>query len=117
MTPTRIIYIKRIVIGFAISTPAVAATTWSLVTYVPNVPPAAIAVGAWFATFYPMMLIVRSAVRDAHRAGEVERRLPALRRVRAMVRNRTDVDALEGSPSDRTSKMRDESLVTTSVGD
>ena len=118
--PTRVICIKRIVIGLTISVAAVAVTTWSLVTYVPNVPAEVVAVGSWFATFYTMTLVVRSAVREAYHTGEVDRRLSEFRRDRTLIRNEEDANAPAtrgAARSDRVAGSRDESPVTASAGE
>lgn len=85
MSGPRFICFKRSVIGFAASCLAVTVTVWALATYVPRRAPVLFAVGAAFATFYCMTLALRAAVREAYRAGEVGRRLPARRTPRSIM--------------------------------
>ncbi|MCB9858210.1 MAG: hypothetical protein H6818_21195 [Phycisphaerales bacterium] len=84
MIRPKFICFKRAVIGFVASCLAVAVTIWAMQTYVPQSSRLVFAVGAAFATFYCMTLAMRSAVREAHRAGEVGRRLPARRTPRTI---------------------------------
>ncbi len=79
MERSRIICLKRIVIGFVVSCLAVSVTVWAMMTYVPQSSPIFFAIGAAFATFYCMTFTMRAAIRESYHAGEVGRRLPVRR--------------------------------------
>jgi len=79
MDRPRLIFLKRAVLGFATSVPAVAISYWALRTYVRSAPTVVVACAAAAATFYCMTLAMRAAVREAYQAGEVVRRLPSRR--------------------------------------
>jgi uncharacterized membrane protein YdfJ with MMPL/SSD domain len=83
MDRPKFICLKRAVIGFVASCLAVGVTVWAMLTYVPQSSPIYFAIGAAFATYYCMTLTLRTSVREAYRAGEVGRRLPARRRLAA----------------------------------
>lgn len=84
MDRPKFICLKRAVIGFVASCLAVTVTVWAMQTYVPQSARLVFAIGAAFATFYCMTLSMRSAVQEAYHAGEVGRRLPARRGLRAI---------------------------------
>lgn len=119
MERSKIICLKRIVIGFVVSCLAVSVTVWAMMTYVPQSSPIFFAMGAAFATFYCMTFTMRAAIRESYHAGEVGRRLPVRRPSRTDTPKRIPARTLFSAADESTplEAAHQETVASSSFGD